>query len=48
MARNQSDPLFVPDGYRESFAELGEDAKNRLSHRAKAVESLRAIGPFGR
>ncbi len=42
------DPLFVPDGYDESFAVLGEDTKNRLSHRAKAVESLRATGCLGR
>jgi XTP/dITP diphosphohydrolase len=34
------DPLFVPDGYELSFAELGEDAKNRLSHRAKALAEL--------
>ncbi len=35
------DPLFVPDGFKESFAELGEEVKNRLSHRAKALEKLR-------
>lgn len=35
------DPLFVPDGFTQSFAELGEDVKNRLSHRAKALEKLR-------
>ncbi len=34
------DPLFVPDGFRESFAELGEEIKNRLSHRARALEKL--------
>lgn len=34
------DPLFVPDGFTESFAELGEDVKNKLSHRAKALEKL--------
>jgi XTP/dITP diphosphohydrolase len=34
------DPLFVPDGHEETFAELGADVKNRLSHRAKAVQSL--------
>jgi XTP/dITP diphosphohydrolase len=36
------DPLFVPDGFTESFAELGEDVKNRMSHRAKALEKLKA------
>jgi len=35
------DPLFVPNGFKESFAELGEQTKNRLSHRAKALEQLR-------
>lgn len=35
------DPLFVPDGFTQPFAELGEDVKNRLSHRAKALEKLR-------
>lgn len=36
------DPLFVPDGFKESFAELGEAVKNRLSHRARALEKLKA------
>ena len=31
------DPLFVPDGFAQSFAELGEDVKNQLSHRTKAL-----------
>ena len=34
------DPLFVPDGYDRSFAELGEADKNRLSHRARAWAKL--------
>ena len=34
------DPLFVPVGFEQSFAELGEDVKNKLSHRAKALEKL--------
>lgn len=37
------DPLFVPDGFKESFAELGEDVKNKLSHRAKALAKLNAF-----
>ena len=35
------DPLFVPDGFSATFAELGEDTKNRISHRSKALEKLR-------
>jgi XTP/dITP diphosphohydrolase len=35
------DPLFVPNGFTQSFAELGEEVKNRISHRAKALEQLR-------
>jgi XTP/dITP diphosphohydrolase len=37
------DPLFVPVGFDRSFAELDEDMKNRLSHRAKALEQLKAF-----
>ena len=35
------DPLFVPDGFTQSFAELGEEVKNQLSHRAKALARLK-------
>lgn len=31
------DPIFVPDGYEETFAELGESIKNRISHRGEAL-----------
>lgn len=31
------DPIFVPEGYDKSFAELGESIKNGISHRARAV-----------
>lgn len=34
------DSLFVPDGYDKTFAELGEDVKNKISHRAQAVHKL--------
>ena len=37
------DPLFVPDGFTQSFAELGEDVKNQLSHRAKALAKLKTF-----
>jgi len=37
------DPLVVLDGFTQSFAELGEDVKNQLSHRAKALEKLKRI-----
>lgn len=36
------DPLFVPGGFDKTFAELGDDVKNQLSHRAKALEKLKA------
>ena len=32
------DPLFVPSGYDKTFAELGSEVKNRISHRAKALK----------
>lgn len=34
------DPLFVPQGYRSTFAELGAEVKNSISHRAIAVKKL--------
>ncbi|MBO8438904.1 MAG: non-canonical purine NTP diphosphatase [Bacteroidetes bacterium] len=35
------DPLFVPDGYEESFAQLGEETKNHISHRARAMQKMK-------
>jgi XTP/dITP diphosphohydrolase len=34
------DPIFQPDGYDETFAELGNEIKNKISHRARSVASL--------
>src|SRR5688572_3593726 len=34
------DPLFIPQGFRSTFAELSPDTKNSISHRAKAVKGL--------
>lgn len=35
------DPLFIVEGYEKTFAELGEDIKNRISHRARALKALK-------
>jgi XTP/dITP diphosphohydrolase len=41
------DPVFIPEGHTATFAELGDDVKNQISHRAKAtlqlVQTLKAI-----
>ena len=37
------DPVCVPDGYDQTFAELGEEIKNQISHRAKALEKALAL-----
>lgn len=34
------DPVFMPEGYSETFAEMGNDEKNKISHRARAVAKL--------
>lgn len=34
------DPVFVPEGYTETFAEMGSDEKNKISHRARATQKL--------
>ena len=37
------DPIFVPDTYSQTFAEMGNDIKNQISHRAEAVKKLTAF-----
>ena len=43
------DPLFIPDGYDQTFAELAADVKNRISHRARALfqtaHFLKSVNP---
>ena len=34
------DPLFVPDGYEQTFSQLSEEIKNQLSHRAVAMQKV--------
>ena len=35
------DPVFMPDGYDESMAVLGQETKNRISHRARALAKFK-------
>ncbi|MFR7989715.1 MAG: XTP/dITP diphosphatase [Anaerovoracaceae bacterium] len=37
------DPLFVPEGYQRTFAQMTQEEKNRISHRAKALKELERL-----
>jgi XTP/dITP diphosphohydrolase len=37
------DPVFIPDGYRQTFAQLTPSLKNRFSHRGRAIRQLLPI-----
>ena len=34
------DPIFIPDGYSKTFAEMGDEIKSVISHRARAIKKL--------
>jgi inosine triphosphate pyrophosphatase len=37
------DPVFEPDGFDQTYAELDKDVKNGISHRYRALDQLRAF-----
>jgi len=37
------DPIFIPEGYTETFAEMRFDVKNTVSHRAEAIKKLKRL-----
>ena len=41
------DPLFIPDGFSKSFAELSAEEKNAISHRGRALAEARKIAMAG-
>lgn len=42
------DPIFIPEGYRRTFAQMTAEEKNAISHRGKAVAKLQAFLAKGR
>jgi XTP/dITP diphosphohydrolase len=40
------DPIFIPDGFEKTFAEMPEELKNNISHRAEAIRKLQAKLPM--
>jgi len=34
------DPIFIPEGYTKTFAEMGDAVKNKISHRALATQKF--------
>ena len=37
------DAVFLPEGYKETFAQMSADEKNRISHRGRALQQLSAF-----
>jgi XTP/dITP diphosphohydrolase len=37
------DPIFIPDGFTRTYAELAADEKNRISHRSRSFEKMREV-----